>query len=153
SAWVRYTHVNQARTIGDLGVAALGVAEFDRIRRHVTTCSRGEVGDGWCNPQLVRNNLTPDSSPLYVKIKNVRYFGPGTLVRITDGANEDYAMVAKLRGTEEVLLAGRVAHEYTADQTRIYCLARAPININTASVETLTYVFAGLRLFGKPDAI
>jgi hypothetical protein len=52
-----------------------------------------------------------------------------------------------------VLLAGRIAHDYPADQARIYCLARSPINVNTADVATLSLVFTGLHMRGKPASI
>jgi hypothetical protein len=151
-AWVRYTNIDQARTIGDLGVTALTPQDFERLRPYVTAWNGNAVGDGWCNPQLVHNGITAgDSTNLYVKMKNIRYFGPGTLVRITDGVNDDYAVVSKTRGADEVLLAGRISHDYQSDQARIYCLARAPININTADVATLSLVFTGLHLHGKPS--
>ena len=152
--WVRYTNIDQARTISDLGVAALLPQDFERLRPYVTAWNGNAVGDGWCNPQLVRNGITAaDNTNLYVKLKNVRYFGPGTMVRITDGVNEDYGVVSKIRGTDEVLLAGQIAHDYAADQARIYCLARAPINVNTADVATLALCFTGLHMRGKSTTI
>ena len=149
-SWARYTNIYEARAIGDMGVTALRPEEFDRIRRYITAWNGNVVGDGWSNPQLVRNNITAgDQTELYAQIKNVRYFGFGTIVRITDGVNDDYAVVTDVRGTNQVLLAGDIRHDYIADQTRIYSLARAPINVNTADVETLTVVFQGLGLVGK----
>src|SRR5262249_36403514 len=40
-----------------------------------------------------------------------------------------------------------------ADQTRIYCLARSPINVNTADVATLALCFDGLHIRGKTGSI
>jgi hypothetical protein len=150
-SWVRYTNIDQARTISDLGVTTLVPQDFERLRPFITAWNGNAVGDGWCNPQLVRNGITAgDNTNLYAKIKNIRYFGPGTLVRITDGVNDDYAIVSKTRGADEVLLAGNIRHDYPADQARIYGLARSPINVNTADVATLAIVFTGLHLHGKP---
>ncbi len=57
-AWVRYTHVDQARTISDLGVAPLPPEDFERIRPYVTAWNGNAVGDGWCNPQTVKNAIS-----------------------------------------------------------------------------------------------
>ncbi len=153
-AWVRYTNVYQARSIADLGVAALSAPEFDRLRPFVTTWNGNAAGDGWANPQLVRNAITAgDKSKPYVQVRNPRYFGPGTMVRITDGVNSDYAVVTKIRGTDQILIAGDIRHDYQADQARVYCLARSPVNINTATLATLTHVFNGLRLRGKSSMV
>ena len=150
-AWVHYTNIDQARTISDLGITALLPQDFERLRPYITAWNGNAVGDGWSNPQLVRNGITSgDNTNLYAKIKNIRYFGPGTLVRITDGVNDDYAIVSKTRGTDQVLLAGQIRHDYQADNARIYGLSRAPININTADVATLSLVFSGLHLQAKP---
>lgn len=146
-AWVRYTHVDQARTISDLGVAPLPPEDFERIRPYVTAWNGNAVGDGWCNPQTVKNAISAhEKQNLYAQVKNPRFFGPGTMVMITDGVNSDYAVVTRLKDPNNVLLAGDPGHDYAADQTRIYCLARSPINVNTADVSTLALVFDGLRL-------
>lgn len=153
-SWVRYTTVEQARTISDMGVTPLLPQDFERIRPFITAWNGNAVGDGWCNPQTLRNGITAGSTAdLYATIKNIRYFGPGTMVRITDGVNEDFAVVTKTRGNNDVMLAGRIEHTYTADQARIYCLARSPINVNTADVATLALVFNGLKLLGKSNSI
>lgn len=153
-AWQRYTNVYEARAISEMGVAALAPEDFDRIRRFLTAWNGNVVGDGWSNPQQVRNALTAaDRTERYAQIRNLRYFGPGTIVRITDGVNDDYAVVTKVRGTNNVLLAGNISHDYAADQTRIYSLARAPINVNTASVDTLTVCFEGLGLVGRSNPL
>lgn len=148
--FVRYTNVYQAREIASLGMTALQAADFDKLRRYTTVWNGNIVGDGWVNPQLVRNNLSAnDATQLYVRMKNVAYFGIGTVVRITDGVNDDYGIVTKVRGANEVLIAGEIRHDYEADNTRIYGLARSPINVNTADVDILKHVFWGLRLRGK----
>lgn len=152
--WVRYTNVLEARSISELGVSALLPEEFDRIRRYLTAWNGNLVGDGWCNPQQVRTNIAAaDQGTLSIDVKNVRYFGTGTIVRITDGVNEDYAVVVNVRGANQLELAGDIRHDYLADQTRIYSLARAPVNVNTADVDTLSVVFDGLGLTGKSSRI
>ncbi|MCE9634156.1 MAG: LamG domain-containing protein [Planctomycetes bacterium] len=152
-SWVRYTNVYEARSISDMGVTTLRAEDFDRVRRYLTAWSGNVVGDGWSNPQLVRNAISAGSQDLYAQIKNVRYFGPGTIVRITDGVNNDYAVVTDVRGTNSVALVGNIQHEYQADQTRIYTLARAAVNVNTADAQTLALVFEGLQLDGKEAKI
>ncbi len=148
-AYVRYTNPYQARTISEQGVAALSALEFDRLRPFITAWNGNVVGDGWSNPQVVRNGVTPgDASQLYVNLKNPRYFGAGTIVRLTDGVNSDYAVVTKVRGTNQVLLAGKIEHSYDADQARLYSLARSPVNVNTASVRMLAVIFEGVRKRG-----
>jgi hypothetical protein len=149
-AWVRYTHVDQARTISDMGVAALAPEDYERLRPFVTAWNGNAVGDGWSNPQRVKNGITAHQKEnLYAQIKNLRYFGPGTMVQITDGSNYDYAIVTKIQGNDHVLIAGDITHDYQSDQTRIYSLSRSPINVNTADIATLSLVFDGLRLRGK----
>lgn len=154
-AWTRYTNVYEARSIAAMGVAALPAESFDRVRRHLTAYSGNAVGDGWSNPQLVRNGLTAGTraGDLFVTIKNLRYFGPGTVVMITDGVNRDYGVVVDVRGTNDVELLCDLKFDYPADQTRIYSLARTPINLNTADVDALTHVFWGLKIRGKQTRV
>ncbi len=152
-SWVDFTNPYQVRTISELGVASLTPDQFDALRPYITTSNGNVVGDGWSNPQLVRNGITAAAGALaYAEIANVRYFGVGTVVRITDGVNSDYGVVTKVRGSNQVLLAGRIDHDYTADQTRIYSLARSPVNINTCDRATLVKIFEGLHLRGRNGA-
>ncbi len=153
-AYVRYTNVYQARTISRMGVAALSPDLFDVMRPFVTAWNGDIVGDGWSNPQPVRNAITSaDASQRYADIKNNRYFGRGTIVRITDGVNNDYAVVTKVRGSNQILLSGNITHDYSADLTRIYARSRAPLNVNTADAETLAIVFRNLRIRGRSSSI
>ena len=153
-AFVRYTNPYQLRQIADLGVASLSPVQLDALRPHVTTWNGNIVGDGWSNPQVIRNAITAaDSSQRYVEIKNNRYFGAGTMVRITDGVNNDYGVVTKVRGANQVLIVGDIKNDYSGDQGRIYALSRSPVNVNVADVDLLALVFSGLRVRGRGDRI
>lgn len=153
--WTRYTNVYEARAVSEMGVAALEPESFDRLRRFVTAWNGNAVGDGWSNPQQIRNGITAGTKAgdLVLQLKNIRYFGPGTVVMITDGVNRDYGVVVDVRGTEYVEVLAEVRHDYAADQSRIYSLARAPINVNTADAETLSLCFLNLRLRGKETRV
>lgn len=148
--WVRYTNLYQARTIADLGITTLRAEDFDRARRWLTAWNGNVVGDGWCNPQVVNTAISAsDKSSLLVTVRNIAYFGAGTVVRITDGLNEDFGIVVEVEGTNQLRLAADVRHDYDADRTRIYGLARAPLNVNTADTETLAIALEGVALRGK----
>ncbi len=153
-AYVRYTNIYQLRSIADQGVAALSPEQFDSLRPFVTTWNGNIVGDGWSNPQVVRNAITAaDSSQRYADLKNNRYFGEGTIFRITDGVNDDYGVITKVRGDSQVLLGGNIENDYSADQSRMYSLARSPVNVNVADEDLLAIVFSGLKMRGRGTAI
>ncbi len=151
---IRYTNVYEARAIADQGVATISPERFDSMRRFVTAWAGSIVGDGWSNPQNVRANVTAgDAGERYIDIKNIRYFGVGTIVKITDGVNSDYGVIVGVRGSNQVAFAGSISHDYLADQARLYGLCRTPINVNTADEETLTLVFSGLKLRGRGQSV
>ncbi|MCG3134064.1 MAG: hypothetical protein HMLKMBBP_01350 [Planctomycetes bacterium] len=148
--WVRYTNVFETKAIADLGVTTLRPEQLDELRRYVTVYAGSVVGDGWSNPQTVRNAITAgDAGNSYLQVKNLRYFGVGTTVMITDGVNQDYGVVVDVRGSNEVQIAGELRFDYPADQTRVYALCRSPVNVNTADLDTLAAVFHGLKLRGR----
>lgn len=146
--YVRYTNVYQARSIADLGVSALSPERFDRLRRYVTAWSGNAVGDHWSSPQMVKNAVTQSQQDISLNIKNARYFGAGTLVRLTDGVNYDYGVVVDADNAR-VQIFGKIEHDYQADQYWISTISRSPVNVNTASEDVLTLVFTGLKLRGR----
>ncbi|MEN8151586.1 MAG: hypothetical protein ABFS86_17355, partial [Planctomycetota bacterium] len=145
-----------ARRIAELGTTALDREEFERTWPFFTCWSGRVVGSGWCNARRLLNDLDRgigmEEGPAALRLSNPRYFGPGTIVRITDGRNVDYGMVETNDGVT-VQLVNRVRHDYEADRATVEALARHPVNVNTASEEVLVACLTNLCLRASPGDV
>ncbi|MEN8151879.1 MAG: hypothetical protein ABFS86_18840, partial [Planctomycetota bacterium] len=143
----------QVRRVSELGTTALEADTFEYVADSLTCWSGRTVAAGWCNAQSVRNALPNNSFEELgelLEVDNSRYYGPGTIVRITDGTNTDYGVVLAT-GPGRVLLGSRVSdgHEYSAGKARVETLSRHPVNVNTASAEVLTMVMSNVAMWNR----
>ncbi len=143
-----FKNIWDVKRISELGTAALNADTFEQAAENLTCWSGREVAGGWSNSQLVQSALPSASSGGegdYVIVENPRYFGTGTLVRISAGGNVDYGVVIENNG-RTITLGSKVEHEYQIGEARIESMARHPVNINTASDEVLVACLMNVRL-------
>ncbi|MEQ8762687.1 MAG: hypothetical protein RL885_02085 [Planctomycetota bacterium] len=123
--------------------------EIERIEEDVTVYSKLLVGRGWIDPQVLLQPVEGGGVTGSILVANARYFGPGTTIRITDGQIVEHAIVT--RSEPQGQLAYRLTLEsplssgFDAEDTRVFALARHPVNINTASPRLLRALVYGLR--------
>ena len=167
-------HLTPFRTLEDLRDIASwgegGALEAERLEAllpFLTVWGRREPGSGWLAEQLVTNPLpaaSGEDAPDLVRVRDrvnpagtTRYMGPGTLVRISDGAQTTYNVVTHLGDEDgrlrqnQLSLAGRVdAYDqemtFEGGRATIAAWAPHPININTAPREVLYAVMANVHM-------
>ncbi len=181
-------HLTPFRTMEDLrSIASWGAGgalprnRLDELARFLTLWSRRETGEGWLAPQVITNQV-PDAQeangPEEVSVQDLQndtgttaYLNPGTLVRITDGRQTAYQMVANIGDASEsqidriVTLAGPVGAgmkiadgadlEFQGGESTIAAYAPHPVNINTAPLEVIYACIANvhLRLADSPEKV
>ena len=147
---------------------ALTADRLEALLPYLTVWGRRETGSGWLAEQLVTNAL-PDGSaedgPDFVRVRDrsnptgsTSYLNPGTIVRLTDGVQTIYNVVANLGDQEgkslrtvQATLAGRLDAwnediKFDGGRASVSAWAPHPININTASREVLFAVMANVHM-------
>jgi hypothetical protein len=151
------------RSLGDLaeieraGAGAFTPAELDRLRALFTVDTRSATAPRWGRPERVFGALVANESRQLI-VKSALHLGPGSTVRLRNlrtGAVEHGLVVgtATATGQQAVLLPStfllnllhRVLQDFPAIDTVVEPLIPAPVNVNTASVDALTALFAQLR--------
>ncbi|HVG92971.1 MAG TPA: hypothetical protein VND21_00880, partial [Planctomycetota bacterium] len=151
------------------GGGVLEAARLESVAPFLTVWGRRETVETFLDGQLIVNALPAPASDATGEEIRVRdrsnlggstaYFGPGTLVRITDGLQSDYGMVlypSDSKGGQfgsMLTLASRLpaGREYEGGRARIEPLGPWPVNVNTAGREVLAAVLTGLRMRGVDD--
>ncbi len=130
---------------------AWSLPEIETLEEDVTVASKRLVGRGWINPQAL---LQPVSGGVQggLTITNGRYYGPGTTIKVTDGRVTEYSIVTSVepRGQQawQLYLETPLGESFDAETTRVWALARHPVNVNTASARLLIALVTGLRSGG-----
>lgn len=124
----------------------LTAVEVDRLARDFSFAGK-RWGAGGFGPkvQILRRigQPTQTDNGYQVGVAVTDGFNPGTVVRVTDGENVSYGMVAEARGGVRLFEApGFSFEEGTAT---IQALMRHPVNINTATPETLERMIIGIQ--------
>ncbi|MCA3007382.1 MAG: hypothetical protein INH34_03290 [Phycisphaerales bacterium] len=151
------------QSVGDLlaieraGAGPFTPAEMDLLRASFTTDTQATSAPTWGRPERVFGALVAGESRQLI-VKSALHLGPGSTVRLRNlrtGAVEHGLVVgtATATGQQAVQLPStfllnllhRVLQDFPAVDTVVEPLIPAPINVNTASVEALTAVFAQLR--------
>ncbi|MEN8151939.1 MAG: hypothetical protein ABFS86_19145, partial [Planctomycetota bacterium] len=152
----RYPTPECARQIAGLGTTALDRDGFERIAGFLTCWSGGVVGSEWCNAQRLLcsldRGLATEENPPALRLSNPRYFGSGTIVRITGGRHVEYGMVESNDGVTVQLVNG-LRHDYEAGKATVDALARHPVNVNTAPEEVLVACLSNLCLRADPGDV
>ncbi len=109
------------------------------------------AGPVWQRPARVRNDLEAGLD-CGLDVDEIRWFNPGTTVRITDGRTTEYGIVRSIENNE-VKLVDAVVNDYFAFTAVVAPLARRPVNLNTAPPEVLALLFENLQWSGANDRI
>ena len=167
----RFTNVEDLRSVLGWGEGGyLPASRLAQIRDYVTLVSERETAEGWLAPQVSVQELPTSAggdTPDRVVVRDAQndtgttsYVNPGTIVRVTDGRNTAYQVVAEIGDgnngqiDKEFTLAGAVGADRPEDsralvfpggETMVAALAPYPININTASREVLFAVLCNLQ--------
>lgn len=89
-----------------------------------------------------------------LQVDGIRWFNPGTTVRISDGRSTEYGIVRVCEpsaggGIGEVVLMDALVNDYEPYAAEVRPLARRPVNVNTATPEVLRALFLNLQLRGR----
>jgi hypothetical protein len=138
------------------GDGVLTPIEVDRLAREFTVDSWRVTGQPFGPGQTLRAPIDLETQldttdGFKIRVKSNDGINAGTLVRITDGTNVDYAfVVASQRGgnSATLTLAAPPKNNYAELRTWVSPMVRHPVNINTASKATLKRVITGLQITG-----
>jgi hypothetical protein len=152
------------------GGGVLDADRFEALVPFLTVWSRRETAESFLDGQIVLNPLpqvSKDTGGEVVRFRDKdhigatgQYYNAGTLVRITDGRQAHYGVIAHAgdeTGSQTNVLATLANHlpdgvTYEGARARIEPLAPYPIDINTAPREVLAACFAHLRTRDVDDA-
>ena len=70
-------------------------------------------------------------------------------MRITDGVNTELRVVIQRGQDGRVFLDRVLDNDYAAFESEVSVLVRRPVNVNSASADVLTALFANLGLAGQ----
>lgn len=138
--------------VGELGLG--GPLEDDALRRLAelgTTWAGVGAGAVWQRPVRVSNDLAAGLD-CWLQVDELRWFNPGTTVRLTDGRTTELGLVRSVEAGR-VQLFDPVTNAYAAFTAELSPLARRPVNANTASAEVLEALFLHLQWRGVNSRI
>lgn len=148
--------VAEIAEIGTAGQGGFTAVESDRLAASLTAGAGRMIAPVWGRPERVFQDVPANGRTLYVK--GASHIGPGSTVRLRNvqtGAVE-YGLVmssTRPRGGQqlqipdpyELHLLCAVLRDFPALDTVVEPLVPPPLNLNTASAETLTALMGGLR--------
>ncbi|MSR61107.1 MAG: hypothetical protein EXS08_01495 [Planctomycetes bacterium] len=149
-----YQGIEQVREAKDFVLGTeFGREAFLALERTTTPHGHVRAGERWQRAARVTGDS--EGEPQYgcsLPVDDLRWFNPGTTVWITDGDNDELAMV-RGSGGGKLVLSEPLQHPFKAWRTIVAPLARTPVNVNTASPEVLTALWTNLKLRGKTARI
>jgi hypothetical protein len=153
--WREPLDVAAAKEITLYGEGALSAIEVDRLDREFTATSWRITGDPFGPATVLRQPIDPatqdTSDGFKITVKSNDGINAGTLVRITDGVNTEYGFVvaSQRRQNSAVLtLAEPTKNAYTERRTSVAPQVRHPVNVNSASRDTLKRILTGVQITG-----
>ncbi|MFT7170408.1 MAG: hypothetical protein ACI80K_003557, partial [Paracoccaceae bacterium] len=127
-------------------------ADLRVLRRTTTPFGNVAAGPEWQRPTRLTTPLKGGTS-FELRLIQGRWMVPGATVRIANGISTELRVIMA-RGTDGTVLLDRaVDFDYEAFATEVSVLAKRPVNVNTASPEVLTALFANLKLAGQNHRI
>jgi hypothetical protein len=117
-----------------------------RVLRRTTT-PFGSIGAGpeWQRPTRLTMPLE-GGTDYELRVTQGRWMGAGSTVKIDNGITTELRVVMHRGNDGRVILDRAVDYDYDSFVTEVSVLAKRPVNINTASPEVLTALFANLKL-------
>lgn len=117
-------------------------ADLDAFARSSTPYGDLRGGRRWQRAVRLSNDLQAGES-CYLRVDEGRWFNPGTLIQIRGGGVSELALVQS--ATNGLLLMDAVVNDYVGYETEVRALARRPVNINVADVDTLRLLLQNLQ--------
>ena len=145
--------VEEIRASADFSMSG-GFTESDlrALRRTTQTAASAAVGPRWQRPTRLASPMRAgESFSMYVV--QGRWMAPGSTVRITDGVNTELRVVIQRGQDGRVFLDRVLDNDYAAFESEVSVLVRRPVNVNSASADVLTALFANLGLAGQNHRI
>ncbi|MEQ1891914.1 MAG: hypothetical protein ABL998_05175 [Planctomycetota bacterium] len=127
----------------------LGRDAYLALERSASAYAHVRAGARW--QRAVRMLAPVGGAPDYgceLALDDTRWFNAGTTVRISDGTNTEVALV-RSAADGKLVLTRPLAHRFEAGETLVSPLARAPVNVNTASPAVLAALWTNLKLRGR----
>ncbi len=154
--WRELDRLETVLEAADFALAGeLGREAYLALERTTSVHAGVRAGARWQRP--VRVTGTIEGDPTYgcrIPVDEVRWFNPGTTVRISDGRNTEFRLVRFAeRSPPAIVVSEPLGHEYDPERALVQALARAPVNVNTASHEVLRALFLNLKLREKSARI
>jgi hypothetical protein len=138
--------IEQVRDAAPLALSgSLGQDLMDELELRTSVYGGVRGGPQWQRAVRVTNSLRANEDCL-VRVSERRNFNPGTTVMISDGRSIEFGIVATLQDADGFRLRDPVRLEYQGYRATIAPLARRPVNVNVATVETLEILFLNLQL-------
>ncbi|MBI4568699.1 MAG: hypothetical protein HY719_09915 [Planctomycetes bacterium] len=158
----------QGMPIFDTPVAIKRIADYDTLcpgaesilphryracRDLVTVNSDWLTGHVWINPETIKgiyNDPDDQGKPTFLRVEDSSHFNPGSVVRLVGNGAVEYAIVRGSGQDGQITLDRRVTNGRLDAYTAVLEMySRHPVNVNTASFDTLRALFYGLRLAGR----
>lgn len=147
-AYRPWQNLFELRRVADLGAAALPPDDLAAAAATLTCWSQGPGAETFTNDQTLRSSVSAserEGGATELLVDDPSYFGPGTVVRITDRVSTDYGLVLENDG-RKVTLVNPVKHDYEAERTVVSGLVRHPLHLNQASESVVAACLTGLSL-------
>jgi len=153
-----YKSVGELLEIQKADMGSFSAAEMDAFARVFAVDAQAENAPSWGRPERVFNELQGGQSRRLM-VKSAVHLGAGSTVRIRSLATGEFEYGVLMRASTQqpgraqlqlpsvfqLDLLMPVQNAYEASDTVVEPLVPAPVNVNTASVEVLTALFANVR--------
>ena len=143
--------ITYVKEISLLGQHLLTPVEVDQLAREFTIYGSQFASGMFGEKVSVLDHVLPenyDGDGFRIRVAAAEPFPPGMVVRLSDGFQTEYGMVARRRTGESgmVWLFAPTLSSYARGVATLQPLQRHPVNINSASKEVLTRLVFGLQL-------
>ena len=129
-----------------------GFSEADLAHLRRTAVAGTDRHVKWQRPTRIVSPLNAGESYRFY-VDQGRWLATGSTVRISDGQNSELRLIAGRADDGRVILDRVVDFDYEPFETQVAVLVRAPVNVNSATVDVLTALFANVKLYGQNHRI
>ncbi len=126
-------HFERLTLIGSVFGGVGAGARWQRAARMISSGERDVTGD--------------------LRVDSVRWFNAGSTIQISSGSFTELAIVRSVGNNGLIRLDRPLSGDYDAYEAEVRVLARRPVNINSASHETLEILMRNLKMRGRNSRI
>ncbi len=154
--WREPLHATAAKEVTLFGEGVLTPVDVDRLGREFTTRSWKITADPFGPGQTLAGPIDPTADTtdgFKIRVRGNDGINAGTVVRISDGVNTEYGFVVNSQrggpgSIATITLAEPTKNPYAEGIAGVAPLIRHPVNVNTASRDTLRRVLEGVQITG-----